>query len=318
MQDGETLGTVNARHHWFDDLLSRARTLPAVSVAVVYPCSPVVLNAAVDVAEDGLLHPVLLGPEETIRSLAAQCGRDLSLCKIVCCPDAKAASEYAVQLVHDGTVSLIMKGALHTDMLLHAVLQHENGLRTGRRVSHVFVMDVPAYPRPLLVTDGVVNIAPDLACKADILRNAVALAHTLGLKIPKVAVLSAVETVTAALPSTIDAAALSKMADRGQITGALVDGPLAFDNAINMDAAREKEIVSPVAGQADVLLVPDIEAGNMLAKQLTFLAGADAAGIVLGAKVPIILTSRADSERARVLSCVLGRLVAEDQATGHS
>jgi phosphate butyryltransferase len=225
-------------------------------------------------------------------------------------PHSHAAAEAAVALVRCGEAALLMKGSLHTDELLHAVLDRTKGLRTERRLSHVYLMDVPGHPRPLLVTDAAVNIAPDLAIKRDIIQNAIDLAHAMGIALPKVAILSAVETINPKLASTLDAAALCKMTDRGQITGGLVDGPLAFDNAISLEAAREKGIVSPVAGEADILVVPDLEAGNILAKQLTFLAGADAAGVVLGARVPIILTSRADAERTRLASCAVAAKLA--------
>src|SRR5579859_2146115 len=246
---------------------------------------------------------------------AEAAGLDIGAFRLVDAPHSEAAAAEAVALVRRGEAALLMKGSLHTDELLHAVLSPDCGLRTGRGLSHVYLMDVPAYPRPLLLTDAAVNIAPDLERKRDIVQNAVDLAHVMGVETPRVAVLSAVETINPKMPSTLDAAALCKMADRGQITGALVDGPLAFDNAVSPDAARTKGIVSPVAGLADILVAPDLEAGNMLAKQLTFMAGADAAGVVLGAKAPIILTSRADSERTRLASCaVAARLAMRKEA----
>ncbi len=258
--------------------------------------------------------PILVGPKAKILKAAEAAKVDISAFRLVDAPHSDAAAAAAVALVKTGEAALLMKGSLHTDELLHAVLAPEAGLRTKRRLSHVYLMDVPSYPRPLLVTDAAVNIAPDLEQKRDIIQNAIDLAHVMGIECPKVAVLSAIETVNPKLHSTLDAAALCKMADRGQITGGLVDGPLAFDNAVSPAAAAEKGIISRVAGQADILVVPDIEAGNMLAKQLTFLAGADAAGVVLGALVPIILTSRADGERTRMASCAVAVLIARRAA----
>jgi phosphotransacetylase len=287
--------------------------LEPVPTSVAYPCDANALGAAVEAAQAGLITPILVGPMAKIAAAAVAANVDISGYRLVDVPDSAAAAAEAVALVKRGEAVLLMKGSLHTDELLHAVLLPDSGLRTGRLLSHVYLMDVPAYPRPLLVTDGAVNIAPDLAQKRDIVQNAIDLAHVIGIETPRVALLAAVETVSPKMRSTIDAAALCKMADRGQITGALLDGPLALDNAISPAAVAEKGIVSQVAGRADILLVPDLEAGNMLAKQLTFLAGADAAGVVLGARVPIILTSRADGERTRMASCAVAVLITRQQ-----
>ncbi|PPQ36113.1 enoyl-CoA hydratase [Rhodopila globiformis] len=299
------------RHQRFRDLLTAAAGRAAVPMAVVHPCDATSLAAAAEVAELGFVVPILVGPAGKIRAVAEQCGIDISRYRLVDAPHSHAAAARAVELVHAGEAALVMKGSLHTDELMHEVVSPETGLRTERRISHVYVMDVPSYPRPLLITDAAVNIAPTLEVKRDIVQNAIDLAHVMGVERPKVAILCAVETVNPAMNATIEAAALCKMADRGQITGGVVDGPLAFDNAVSPKAARDKGIVSPVAGQADILVVPDLEAGNMLAKQLSFLAGADAAGVVVGASVPIILTSRADSERTRVASCAVAVLMAQ-------
>ncbi len=298
------------RHERFRALLARAAGLPPMPVAVVHPCNANAIGAAVEAAQAGLIVPILVGPQAKIRTAAQAANVDINGFRLVDTPHSHAAADRAVALVRDGEAAMLMKGSLHSDELLHAVLAADSGLRTGRRLSHVYLMDVPTYPKPLLVTDAVVNIAPDLEQKRDIVQNAVDLAHEMGIETPRVALLSAVETVNPAIRSTLDAAALCKMADRGQISGALVDGPLAFDNAVSPAAAKEKGIISPVAGQADILVVPDLEAGNMLAKQLIFLAGADAAGVVLGARVPIILTSRADTERTRLASCAVAVLLA--------
>jgi phosphate butyryltransferase len=303
-----------ARHDHLRALLARAKGGVAVPTALAHPCDPVAVAAAVEAAELGLIEPILVGPEAKIRAAAAAAGVDIGRFRQVAAPHSHAAAAAAVDLVRTGEAQALMKGSLHTDELMSAVLAPEAGLRTERRVSHVYVMDVPGYPRPLLITDAAVNIEPDLDAKRDIIRNAIDLAHVLGIPLPKVAILSAVETVSPKLRSTLDAAALCKMADRGQIAGAVLDGPLALDNAVSPEAAREKGLVSPVAGQADVLVAPDLEAANMLAKQLTFLSGADAAGIVLGARAPIILTSRADSARTRIASCALAALVARARA----
>jgi phosphotransacetylase len=293
-------------------LIARCDAIAPVRTAVAHPCDPVAVEAAVEAAALKLIEPVLVGPAHKIRAAADTAGVDISGFELHDCPHSHAAAARAVALVRSGQASLLMKGSLHTDELLHEVLAQDTGLRTERRVSHVFLIEAPTYPRPLLITDGAINISPDLDAKRDIVQNAIDLAHVLGLDRPKVAVLSAVETVTAKLPSTIDAAALCKMADRGQITGAVLDGPLAMDNAISLEAAAEKGIVSAVAGQADILVTPDLMAGNILAKQLTFMGGAHAAGVVLGARAPIILTSRADSELARITSCAMAVLLARD------
>jgi len=286
----------------------------AVPTAVAHPCSPAALEAALEAAEAGLIAPLLVGPEAKIRALAQQLGKDLSGFTLVDAAHSHDAAAKAVALVREGKASLLMKGSLHTDELMGAVVNAAAGLRTERRISHAYVMDVPGHNRPLIITDAAINIAPTLEEKADIIRNAIGLAHAIGIDEPKVAILAAVETVNPAMKSTLEAAALCKMAERGQITGALLDGPLAFDNAISEAAAREKGIVSPVAGKAEILVVPDLEAGNMLAKQLTFLGQADAAGVVLGARVPIILTSRADSLRTRLASAALAVLLADGKA----
>jgi len=300
-----------SRHERLRALLTRTASLPPMPTAVVYPCEAVALGAVVDAAQLGLIAPILIGPEEKIRAVAAENQLDISSFRLIPAPDARSAAQTGVALARTREARLLMKGSLHTDELMHAVVEENSGLRTDRRISHVYIMDVPGYPRPLLVTDAAINIAPDLLAKRDIVQNAIDLAHVMGIESPRVALLSAVETINPNIRSTIDAAALCKMADRGQITGGLLDGPLAFDNAVSVEAAKEKGIVSPVAGRADILVVPDLEAGNMLAKELTFLAGADAAGVVLGARVPIILTSRADAERTRVASVAVAVLLAE-------
>lgn len=305
------------RHERFRTLLAEAAGRPPLVAAVAYPCDVSALAPVAEAAAAGLLAPILIGPAEAIRRAAEGARLDVAAFRLVEAPDAVAAAARAVELVRDGEAAALMKGSLHTDVLLRAVLAPDAGLCTGRRLSHVYIMDVPTYPRPLLVTDAAVNIAPDLVQKRDIVQNAIDLARAMGIATPRVAILSAVETVNPQLRSTLDAAALCKMADRGQISGGLVDGPLAFDNAVSPTAAAEKGIVSPVAGQADILVAPDLEAGNMLAKQLSFLAGADAAGVVLGARVPIILTSRADSERTRLASCAVAALLAARKELGH-
>jgi phosphotransacetylase len=292
-------------------LIARCQGLAPARIAVVHPVDPLVLQSTVEAANIGLIAPILVGPEAKIRAAALEAGIDIGKFPLIATPHSHAAAAEAVKLAHDGKVEALMKGSLHTDELMHEVMQPDGGLRTERRISHVYIFDVPAYPRPLLITDAAINIAPTLSDKRDICQNAIDLAHILGIPAPKVAILSAVETVSEKLPSTIDAAALCKMADRGQILGGLLDGPLAFDNAVSMEAARAKHIVSPVAGQADILLVPNIEAGNMLAKQLTFFDGADAAAIVMGARVPIVLTSRADPVQTRIASCAVAALIAD-------
>ena len=294
-------------HDRMKQLVDRARAYEPLRTAVVYPCDDVSLQGMNDAAEAHLIDPVLVGPSEKIRAAAAAAGIAIDKYPIIDAPSSVAAAVLAVTEAREGRVSALMKGSLHTDELMIAVVGRD-GLRTERRMSHVFVMDAPAYKWPLLITDAAINIAPGLKEKADICQNAIYLAHDLGLETPKVALLAAVESINATMPATIDAAALCKMADRGQITGAVLDGPLAFDNAISMTAARIKKIVSPVAGQADILLVPNLEAGNMLAKQLGYLAAAESSGIVLGAKVPIILTSRADNAHARLASAALAVL----------
>ena len=292
-------------------LLRRCQGLTPVTCAVVHPCDRDSLLGSLEAARRGLIVPVLVGPEAKIRAVAEAAGADISGVKILSTEHSHAAAEQAVAMARAGEVEALMKGSLHTDELMAAVVPSATGLRTARRISHAFLMDVPAYPRGLLVTDAAINISPSLEDKVDIVQNAIDLARVLGLAEPKVAILSAVETVTPKIQSTVDAAALCKMAERGQITGGVLDGPLAFDSAISEEAARTKKIVSPVAGRADILLVPDLEAGNMLAKQLQYLAGADSAGIVLGTRVPIVLTSRADSVRTRIASAAVMALVAD-------
>jgi phosphotransacetylase len=294
----------------YEQLLARCQSLPPVPTAVAHPCEETALSGAVEAAAKGLIAPILVGPAAKIREIAKQHNIDLGNLPIVDVPHSHAAAAKAVELVRQGSAEILMKGSLHTDELLGAVVARETGLRTGRRISHVFIMDVPTYHKVLVVTDGAINMAPTLEDKADICQNAIDLAISLGVARPKVAILAAVETINSRMPATIDAAALCKMADRGQITGGVLDGPLAFDNAISKDAARIKGIVSEVAGDPDVLLAPDLEAGNILAKQLIFLANADSAGLVLGTRVPIILTSRADSVRSRIASCAVAALVA--------
>lgn len=294
----------------YELLIERTQGIPAIPTAVAHPCDEVSLGAAVEAAQMGIITPLLVGPEQKIRTVAQKFGLDLSPYELIDAPHSHGAAAKAVELVRLGRAELLMKGSLHTDELLGEVVKRDTGLRTARRISHVFIMDVPTYHKPLMITDAAVNIAPTLEEKRDILQNAIDLAIALGLERPKVAILSAVETVSPKIPTTLEAAALCKMAERGQITGAILDGPLAFDNAISAEAARIKGIASPVAGDADILLVPDLEAGNMLAKNLTFLSRADAAGIVLGARVPIILTSRADNERTRLASCAVAALYA--------
>jgi len=294
----------------YEQLLERCRTFAAMPTAVAHPCEETALAGAMDAAAHGLIVPILVGPEARIRDIAAKARIDLGLTRIVDAPNSHASAAKAVELVRLGEAEVLMKGSLHTDELLGAVVARETGLRTGRRLSHAFVMDVPTYHKVLVVTDAAINIAPTLEEKMDICQNAVDLLRSVGRAHPKVAVLAAVETVTSKMPATIDAAALCKMADRGQITGAIVDGPLAFDNAISAEAARVKGITSAVSGDPDILLVPDLEAGNILAKQLSYLAAAESAGIVLGARVPIILTSRSDSVRSRTASCAVAVLAA--------
>jgi phosphotransacetylase/acyl dehydratase len=300
----------------FGALFKACERLTAVKCAVVHPCDRASLLGPIEAAQRGLIVPILVGPEEKIRAVAAAEKVDLSPYRLVPAAHSHVAAAKAVELARAGEVDALMKGSLHTDELLGAVVPSATGLRTSRRISHIFVMDVPSYPRMLLITDVAVNIYPKLKEKVDIVQNAIDLAHVLGIEQPKVAILSAVETVNPEIESTLEAAALCKMADRGQITGGVLDGPLAFDNAISAQAAQTKNIRSPVAGQADILVVPDLEAGNMLAKQLCYLAGAEGAGIVLGARVPIVLTSRADSVRTRLASTAVMALYANAQRTG--
>jgi len=312
IHDDITLPEVKLNHHTgYQRMMAMCASLRPVRTAVVHPCDHDSLMGAIEAARAGMIEPILIGPESKILSVAAAESVDLTPYRIVSTEHSHAAAETAVAMARAGEVEAIMKGSLHTDELMHEVARRDIGLRTDRRISHIFVMDVESYPRTLLITDAAINITPSLDEKRDIVQNAIDLAHALGIELPKVAILAAVETVNSKMPSTLDAAALCKMADRGQITGAVLDGPLAFDNAVSPEAARTKKIVSPVAGQADILLVPDLEAGNMLAKQLSLLAGADSAGIVLGARVPIILTSRADNVRTRMASCAVALLFAE-------
>lgn len=298
-------------HEKYERLMERAKALPPLPTAVAHPCDESSLTAAVDAARAGLLTPLLVGPGAKIQAVAEKSGLDLAGMEIIDVPHSHAAAERAVELARQGRAEALMKGSLHSDELLGEVIKRDTGLRTARRISQCFIMDVPDYAEPLIITDAAVNIAPTLEEKADIVRNAIDLAHSLGVTEVRVAILSAVETVNASMPSTIEAAALCKMADRGQITGGTLDGPLALDNAISPEAARIKGIHSSVAGRANVLVAPDLEAANMLAKSLSFLAKADAAGIVLGARVPIILTSRADSVTTRLASCAVASLVAK-------
>ncbi len=302
-------------HEKYDRLIAKAETLPALATAVAHPCDESSLSGALDAMEAKLITPILVGPIARITGTAKQLGRSLDGIEIVDTPHSHAAAAKAVEIVRSGRAEVLMKGSLHTDELLSEVTKRDTGLRTGRRISHVFIMDVPDHPETLFITDAAVNIFPDLMAKRDIVQNAIDLYSGLGLGVPRVAILSAVETVTVDIPSTIEAAALCKMAERGQITGGVLDGPLAFDNAISIEAARIKGIKSEVAGKAQILVVPDLEAGNMLAKNLTFLSHADAAGIVLGARAPIVLTSRADTVRARLASCAVAVIFAFNQRT---
>jgi phosphate acetyltransferase len=297
-------------HLKYQKLLDFCKTLPPTPTAVAHPCDQTSLEASVDAAKLGLIAPILVGPRARIEEVARQFGIDISGLPIVDAPFSNASAEKAVALVREGRAEALMKGSLHTDELMAEVVKRDTGLRTARRVSHCFVMDVPTYAETLILTDAAVNIAPTLEDKVDIVQNAIDLAHALRFSEVRVAILSAMETVNPKVPSTVEAAALCKMADRGQITGAILDGPLALDNAISLESVKIKKIDSPVAGRANVLVVPDLEAGNMLAKSLSFLANAAAAGIVLGARVPIILTSRADSVMSRLASCGVAALVA--------
>jgi phosphate acetyltransferase/phosphate butyryltransferase len=310
---GETRGR---SHDAYEALLGRCQALEPIVAAVAYPCETTALTGAVEAAEARLIAPILVGPRQKIGEVAKEAGLNIEPYPIEDVGDAHAAAAKAVELIRLARAEALVKGSLHTDELMGAVVSSATGLRTGRRISHVFVMSVPTYHKALIVTDAAINIAPTLEEKRDICQNAIDLARSLGRTMPKVAILSAVETVTEKIPSTIDAAALCKMADRGQITGGILDGPLALDNAISPEAAKTKGITSPVAGDADILVAPDLEAGNILAKQLTFLANADAAGLVLGARVPIILTSRADKVRTRLASCGVALLFAHARRSG--
>jgi phosphate acetyltransferase len=298
-----------ADYHVFHQFIERCKPLPAITTAVVWPLSDVALNGAVEAAQEGLILPTLIGPEAEIKALAAKIGVDISGYTIAQADTERKAAELGVALCRNGQAQAMMKGSLHTDELMKAAMQRDTGLRTSRRISHVFVMDTPAYNRTLLITDAAINITPEFEDKIHIVQNAIDLAHALGIPEPKVALLSAVETVNPKIKSTMESAALCKMADRGQITGGILDGPLSFDTAISPKAAQIKGLVSPVTGKADILVVPDLESGNMLAKQLEYLGGAQLAGIVLGAKVPTILTSRADSAETRLTSCAVAVLL---------
>jgi len=298
-----------ADFHVFHKFLTRCKQLPAITTSVCWPMSDVAMNGAVEAADAGLIVPTLVGPEQQMKALAAKIGVDISSYAIVHAETEQKAAELSVAMCRSGNVQAMMKGSLHTDELMKAAMARDTGLRTSKRISHVFVMDTPAYARTLLISDAAINIAPELEDKIHIVQNAIDLAHALGIPVPKVALLSAVETVNPKIVSTLDAAALCKMADRGQITGGILDGPLAFDTAVSTKAAKIKSLVSPVTGQADILIVPDLESGNMLAKQLEYLGGAQMAGIVLGARVPVILTSRADSAETRLTSCAVAVLL---------
>jgi len=302
---------MSIKHEKYQRLIEYCKALAPTPTAVAHPCDRSSLESALQAAKMGLITPILVGPRARIEATARACDLDITGIELVDAPYSQASAAAAVQLVLEGRAEALMKGSLHTDELMAAVVKREGGLRTARRVSHCFVMDVPSLEQALIITDAAVNIAPTLEDKVDILQNAIDLAHAMNVSEVRVAILSAMETVNPKVPSTVEAAALCKMVDRHQITGAVVDGPLALDNAINLEAARIKQIESPVAGRANVLMVPDLEAGNMLAKSLSFLAGADAAGIVLGARVPIILTSRADSVMTRLASCAVAALVAK-------
>jgi phosphate acetyltransferase len=298
-----------ADFHVFHQFIERCKALPAITTAVVWPLSEVALNGAVEAAIEGLIEPTLIGDEAAIKALAAKIGAEIGRYPILHADCESKAAELGVAMCRNGGAQAMMKGSLHTDELMKVAMQRDTGLRTNRRISHVFVMDTPAYARTLLITDAAINITPDLEDKVHIVQNAIDLAHALGIPEPKVALLSAVETVNPKIASTLDAAALCKMADRGQITGGILDGPLAFDTAVSAKAAAIKKLVSPVTGKADILVVPDLESGNMLAKQLEYLGGAQLAGIVLGARVPTILTSRADSAETRLTSCAVAVLL---------
>lgn len=315
MSDPAIRSNDGRRHEKFERLLESARRHAAMTTAVAHPCDAVSLESVVEAARLQLIVPILVGPAVRIRDVADRAGVDITGIEIVDAAHSHDSAAKAVGLVREGRAEALMKGSLHTDELMAAAVAREAGLRTARRISHCFIMDVPRHPNALIITDAAINIAPTLDVKADIVQNAIDLAHAMGVSEVCVAILSAMETINLKVPSTIEAAALCKMADRGQITGGLLDGPLALDNAISPEAAAIKKIVSPVAGRANVLVVPDLEAGNMLAKSLSFLSGADAAGIVLGARVPIILTSRADAALTRLASCAVAVLVAASRRT---
>ena len=314
MTTGTTESTERRGTGKYEALLARCKDMAAVPTAVAHPCDDASLGAVVEAAEAGIITPILVGPAEKIRRSAKESGLDIAPYEIVDAPHSHAAAAGAVELVRLGRATLLMKGSLHTDELMGEVVKRETGLRTARRISHVFMMDVPTYHKVFAITDAAINIFPSLEDKVDILQNAIDFFVALGRQRPKVAILSAVETINPKIPSTIEAAALCKMAERGQIRGGILDGPLAFDNAISAEAARIKKIDSPVAGDPDIMLVPGLEAGNMLVKNLTFLSRADGAGVVLGARVPIILTSRADNQRTRMASCAVAALYANARA----
>ena len=301
------------KHEKYETLLARCKEIAPTPTAVAHPCDESSLRGAVEAAEIGIIRPLLVGPRSKIEEVARTAGLNIAPYELIDAEHSHASADMAVQLAREGRAELLMKGSLHTDELMAAVVRSGSGLRTERRISHCFIMDVPHLDRPIIISDAAINIFPTMEDKMHIIQNAIDLAHSLGIEKPKVAILSAMETINPKLQSTIEAGALCKMADRGQITGAILDGPLALDNAIDLDAAKIKKIESPVAGKADILVVPDLEAGNMLAKSLSFMADADAAGIVLGARVPIILTSRADSVLTRLASCAVAALVAANR-----
>jgi phosphate acetyltransferase len=301
------------KHEKYETLLARCKEIAPAPTAVAHPCDESSLRGAVEAAEIGIIRPLLVGPRSKIEEIAKATGLNIAPYEIIDTEHSHASADMAVQLAREGRAELLMKGSLHTDELMAAIVRSGTGLRTERRISHCFIMDVPSLDRTIIITDAAINIFPTMEDKMHIIQNAIDLAHSLGIEKPKVAILSAMETINPKLQSTIEAGALCKMADRGQITGAILDGPLALDNAIDLDAARIKKIESPVAGKADILVVPDLEAGNMLAKSLSFMADADAAGIVLGARVPVILTSRADSVLTRLASCAVAALVAANR-----
>lgn len=297
----------------FEEALQATAPLDPITTAVVHPCDEASLEGALAARDHGLITPILVGPADRIREVAEENGLDIEGVEIVTSKHSHDSARKGVELVRAGRAQALMKGALHTDEIMGEVVHKERGLRTERRMSHVFVLDVPRYPKPLLITDAAINIFPDLMTKADIIQNAIHLGHALGVPRPKVAILSALETIYPKIPSTVEAGALCKMADRGQITGGILDGPLAFDNAVSKEAAETKGLVSEVAGEPDILVAPDLEAGNMIAKQLIYLAGADCAGIVLGARVPVMLTSRADGTLSRLVSAALAQLLVHHQ-----